>query len=124
MLKMELQTQNDRRLTPRITADVKCWLERESITLLGTVANLSFGGLFLRTPVTLPKGHRVSLKINVGQGIIEALGYVVWNVSCQKNKGYSGVGIRIDEIVHGKKLFASFVGQKPVDEPGNKPETN
>jgi Tfp pilus assembly protein PilZ len=115
---------NDRRLNPRITADVRCWLERESITLLGTVMNMSSAGLFLRTPVILPVGHRVSLKINVGQGIVEVLGYVVWSVSSKENKRYSGLGICFDEIVGGKNLLERFIEQKTLADKESDPVIN
>lgn len=115
---------NDRRLSPRIPTDVRCWLERESITLLGTVTNMSFGGLFLRTPVILPEGHSVHLKIDLGQGMVEVQGYVVWTISSKDDKRYSGLGIRIDKIIDGRPLLEHYVEHKPLARPKGDAETN
>ena len=112
----------ERRQHIRIIADVRCWLERESITLLGTATNMSTAGLFLRTPVPVAAGSRVSLRIDVEGGIVLVQGYVVWTVTSKENKRYSGLGICFDKIIDGENLLEKFVEQnKPGRSETNQP---
>ena len=102
----------ERRIFPRVKADVRCWVERESVTLMGTVTNLCAGGLFLRTPITVGEGAKVSLQINMGSGVVNASGYVAWTVSPNNSSPYSGVGICFNRITKGKKLLSTFIDER------------
>ena len=111
---MGLQTRNDRRLNPRIKTEVRCWLERESITLLGMITNMSFGGFFFRTPVTLPLGHAVTMKLDVESGQVAVEGQVIWSASSEQRLRWPGLGIRIERILEGEKLLKSFIERSPL----------
>jgi Tfp pilus assembly protein PilZ len=101
---MTVYMSDDRRKKPRVATNLKCWLERESVTLLGTVTNISTTGLFLRTPVLVKNGAVVELKIDFGSDIVAARGRVVWaNVSSDTSL-YSGIGIRFDSDTNGINL--------------------
>ncbi|MCP4676577.1 MAG: PilZ domain-containing protein [Deltaproteobacteria bacterium] len=99
----------ERRFSPRIETDFPCWLERESVTLLGTVTDLSSDGLFMRTAVTIAKGSKVDLTVNLGEGKVAVKGRVAWLASsAHKSKG-TGIAISFDQITGGKNLLAHFV---------------
>jgi len=99
----------ERRISPRVESECRCWLERESVTLLGTVTDISSDGLFMRTPVTIAKGSAVDLKVNLGNGVVAAKGHVAWAASsAHKTKG-TGVAIRFDEVTGGENLLTHFI---------------
>ena len=99
----------DRRIHPRINTNARCWLERESITLYGTVSNISQGGLFLCTPVTLAVGDNVDLSIDLENGRISAKGHIVWANSSACDAGQAGLGIYFDRIRAGSSVLRQFI---------------
>ena len=106
---MIFRSRKERRLLPRISTEVQCWLERDSITLFGSVTNLSPKGLFLRTPVTLPAGCDVNLNIVLKDGIVAALGRVVWEKAPSAHSSQIGLGISFDKITNGRSLLDQFI---------------
>jgi Tfp pilus assembly protein PilZ len=102
----------DRRINPRTTTDARCWLERESVTLLGTVTNISVSGLFMRTPVTVATGSEVKLTVNLGSGIVAVRGRVAWTSPSASAPSYTGIGICFDEVTGGENLLNQYLQTK------------
>jgi Tfp pilus assembly protein PilZ len=102
----------DRRIHPRVNTDARCWLERESITLYGTVSNISQGGLFLCTPVALPVGENVDLSIDLESGRVNAKGHIVWANAPSRGAGQAGLGIYFDKISSGLSVLHQFIAEK------------
>ncbi len=109
---MEFLANDERRLCQRVSTKVQCWLERESITLFGTVTNLSHHGLFLHTPVTLAAGSNVNLKITLKDGVVSALGRVVWERQAGIKSSQVGLGIHFDEVTQGQGFLDRFITHK------------
>jgi uncharacterized protein (TIGR02266 family) len=107
---------DERRISPRIKTDARCWLEQESMTLLGTVTNISDGGLFLRTPVPVAEGSRVDLTLNLGEGVVEARGRVMWIAGEHQEARYSGLGIRFECIAAGGGVLYGFLQDSTADQ--------
>lgn len=108
---------SERRIEPRFEANLRCWLERESVTLLGVVTNLSRSGMFLRTPVLLGQGRSVRLTLKLNEGIVAMRGRVVWARNTPCTTSYSGLGIRFEEIVSGESLLNGFLASKTDEIP-------
>lgn len=102
----------DRRKTPRIKTVCRCWLERESITLLGTVTNVSTGGVFIRTPVSLDTGMDVNITLTLDEGHVMARGRVAWVNGQFKGLAAPGLGITFDEVFGGRDLLQLYVKEK------------
>ena len=103
---------DERRMHPRISTNVRCWLERKSVTLYGSVTNLSSTGLFLCTPVTVSVGQDVSLSLDLGNGVVEAQGHVVWAKPGPCESGQPGIGIAIDRIEQGEAVLSRFIDER------------
>jgi Tfp pilus assembly protein PilZ len=102
----------ERRDTPRIPTNVRCWIERKSVTLYGTVSNISTTGLFFRTPVTVSIGHEVSLSIDLGGTQVDATGHVVWAQLSPCESGQPGLGIIFDRFIKGETNLTRFVDER------------
>jgi uncharacterized protein (TIGR02266 family) len=103
-------SQEDRREATRYEARVRCWLERESVTLLGTVTNISEHGLFLKTPVTISKGSAVKLSLDLGDVVVNAAGRVVWSRSANECASrVPGIGVRLDSTDTSSELIERFL---------------
>ena len=110
---------SERRLHPRVRINTWCWLEGESLTLYGTVANISQGGLFLCTPVPLPAGKEVNLTLNLtGSNLtghrVTARGKVVRTQTAGRNCGQTGLGIHFHEIHTGQTGLHRSLSKKTV----------
>ena len=103
----------DRRKEPRFPASCRCWLEQESMTLLGTATNLSHSGMFLRTLPLVQEGTRVEIKLTMESGVIVARGEVRWaSKPSRKTPGEidaPGMGISFIEVIGGQDLLYRFV---------------
>ncbi|MDJ0762147.1 MAG: PilZ domain-containing protein [Myxococcota bacterium] len=99
----------ERRRNRRFPVDARCWIERESVTLLGTVTNISIGGLFIRTPVTIALGSQVDLNVTLPTGLLAASGHVVWTAAPDLTSGCLGLGIRFDKVLSGKRRLDHIV---------------
>jgi uncharacterized protein (TIGR02266 family) len=101
---------DDRRAAQRVRVNCRCWVERESVTLLGTATNLSCGGLFMRTPLLLTTGSAVDIKLNLERGVVRALGRVVWTQAFAGGEQASpGMGISFEEVRCGTDLLHDYV---------------
>ena len=109
---METKIDKERRIYPRIPVGAKCWVQRDSVTLLGTVTNVSFGGLFIRTWVSIADGSDVELKIDIGNADIEIKGRVVWSATKQGESQHQGLGIEFDESTDGMTIVSRLRGSK------------
>ena len=109
---------SERRLHPRVRINARCWLEQESLTLYGTVANISQGGLFLCTPVHLPVGNDVQLTLDLASGRVTARGEVVRSQSAGCDCGQTGLGIYFREINTGQTGLHRSLKQKTVRRTG------
>ena len=103
---------DERRRAPRVKTSARCWLERKSVTLFGTVLNVSATGLFLNTPVSIEVGRQVALSLDLGNGIVSALGSVVWANAQPRGRGAPGLGIEFAEITAGEALLRDFIEQQ------------
>lgn len=103
---------SERRIHPRVYTDARCWLEKESITLYGTVSNISQSGLFLRTPVALSVGENVDLAIDLETGEIRANGHIVRATTSSSNSSQTGLGIHFDRINAGVSVLHRFLKEK------------
>ncbi len=102
----------ERRTSPRIETDFPCWLERESITLLGTVTDLSSDGLFMRTAVTIAKGSTVDLTVNLETGVVAVKGHVTWSASSSHKSKGTGMAICFDQVTDGENLLTHYIVRK------------
>ncbi|MCP4196877.1 MAG: PilZ domain-containing protein [Proteobacteria bacterium] len=109
---------SERRIHPRVDTDARCWLERESITLYGTVSNISQSGLFLCTPVTLSIGENVELSIDLENGRVNAQGHIVWANSTTCDSRQTGLGIYFDKISAGTSVLQKFLSKKASKKAG------
>jgi Tfp pilus assembly protein PilZ len=110
-LRNNILKNSERRIHPRVNTDARCWLERESITLYGTVSNISQGGLFLCTPVTLSVGENVDLSIDLENGRVNAQGHIVWANSTARESSQTGLGIYFDKISSGITVLQKFLSK-------------
>jgi hypothetical protein len=53
----------ERRREPRFPVRLQCWIQQESVTLLGMALNISRGGLFVRTLPGLVPGTEIDLEV-------------------------------------------------------------
>ncbi len=102
---------HERRKSPRVAAVCRCWIERESVTLLGTVTNVGFGGLYIRTPVTLANGSHVDVTLNLADGLVVARGKVVWSSKLADSIAPPGLGITFNEILGGRDHLHRYLEQ-------------
>lgn len=94
----------------------RCWVERESVTLLGTAINLSHSGLFMRTPLVLSRGSAVDIKLNLERGVVHALGRVVWIKAFEGGGQASpGMGILFEEVRCGTDLLRDYLVAKATN---------
>jgi len=95
----------ERRRDKRVPARLRIWCESDDFTLLSETANVSLGGLFLRTSTPPPAGKfRIS---------IDALGVVAtvapqWSTRGQR-PGAAGVGLQITAFEHGAEAYRDYV---------------
>ena len=102
---------SNRRENPRIRTEAKCWIERESLTLLATVTTISYGGLFLRTGISMPRGLPVKLTVKLDNCTVAARGHVAWTSSKTDHNGTTGFGICFDEILKGAPGLENLICQ-------------
>jgi len=83
----------------RVDARLRCWCEADAVTFYARTANLSEGGLFLRTRTPLDRGTRAVVRLQ-GQGDLEELSteaVVVWNRP-DPQSGPAGMGLRFESV--------------------------
>jgi hypothetical protein len=103
----------ERRKEPRFPASCRCWLEQDSMTLLGTATNLSHSGMFLRTLPLVSEGSVVEVKLTIDQGVVTAKGEVRWASKPERTTpgetDAPGLGITFLEVIGGQDLLSRFV---------------
>ncbi len=73
----------------------RCWCEGEEITVYARIANVSEGGLCLRTEAPLQPGQRVRLRVAGPPAEMELEAEVVWRRGPPDTNGEAaGVGLR------------------------------
>ncbi|MBN2527521.1 MAG: PilZ domain-containing protein [Deltaproteobacteria bacterium] len=115
----------DRRASARCIANCQCWVEQESITLFGTVTNLSTDGLFLQTLPILDTGTVIDIRISLQDiGDLQARGKVAWksNSHIESSDGITesavpGLGIQFQDIKEGKELLPEYISRRSVVPP-------
>jgi len=109
----------DRRKEPRFPASCRCWVEQESMTLMGTATNLSHGGMFLRTLPLIKEGSVVDIKLTIEQGVVVARGEVRWASRPEEEPSEPplapGLGISFIEVNGGQELLSRFVRRSALD---------
>ena len=104
----------ERRRYPRVPYGQRGWFEAGAITLYAAVANISEGGLFVRTRAPLALGTRAQVRFPIGaSGEVEAVAEVVWESS--GGGGPAGMGlcfVAMDE--GGRAKLKAFLGE-PAD---------
>jgi uncharacterized protein (TIGR02266 family) len=92
-------TARDLRLTERTITRMRCWCEAENVTFYARVANISEGGIFLRTSTPLPNGSRTHLRFALaGPDNIEAQATVVWTREDGVDGGPPGMGMKFENV--------------------------
>ena len=110
---MVSEEQTERRRDPRFPVRLRCWIQRESLTLLGVALNISRGGLFVRTPPGLEPGSAVSLEVGGDDGAFEAHGRVVWTADPDgSGSGMPGIGVLLTEVISGLERFQRLLEQQ------------
>jgi hypothetical protein len=94
-------------------------VEKDSITLFGTVTNLSAGGFFLRTIPIVTEGNDVEIRLSLENGIVTGRGAIRWRAqpSGIKTDGPSlppGMGIEFVQVSSGEELLESYIGRKSL----------
>ncbi len=103
---------HERRRFSRVAVRCRCWIERESVTLFGTTADIGLGGLFLRTGVRLRAGSEVNVLIRL-EGVsrsVVAQGVVAWNNPPSAGARRVGIGIQFSRIIEGEAELNAFLG--------------
>lgn len=93
---------DERRRYERYAVRCECWVESDETSVHGLAADLGLGGLFLRTAVPMPHGHRVDVLLAFGNGSqrVRAQGVVTRSVRAQRGSRH-GVGIELLQILEG-----------------------
>ena len=103
----------ERRSNPRMPVNAKCWVQRDSVTLLGTVTNVSLGGLFIRTWVSIAEGSEVDLNLTIGDEDISIKGRVVWVTQQEGESQKLGLGIEFDDSADASTIISRLRGSRP-----------
>ncbi len=104
----------ERRKEPRFKVNCTCWIEQDSLTLFGTVTNISREGLFLRTLPIVGVGCDVEVRISLDSDVVIASGQVKWqnkpvSSSSKAPSDPPGIGIKLTELVKGQESLDRFI---------------
>ncbi|MBN2802862.1 MAG: PilZ domain-containing protein [Deltaproteobacteria bacterium] len=122
-----VQDKKERRNENRYNANCQCWIEQESITLLGTVTNLSEKGFFLQTLPIIECGSKIDIRMNLQDvGEIFAEGKICWKSNGSSFTGSEdikpvsketpprrdsnppGMGIEFHKVTKGKEFLQKY----------------
>jgi uncharacterized protein (TIGR02266 family) len=87
----------DKRKYERTSVEFRCWCEADDVTFYARVANLSDGGLFLRTSTPLKIGATARLRIAVGSSEVEAPVRVMWS-RISEGQDPPGMGLQFEDM--------------------------
>jgi len=111
-------TSRERRKQPRYAVNCRCWVEKDSMTLFGTVTNLSAGGFFLRTIPIVTEGNDVEVRLSLENGIVTGRGAIRWRAQPSDaegpRRGAPGMGIELVQISAGEELLENYIGRKSL----------
>jgi hypothetical protein len=112
-------TSRERRKQPRYAVNCRCWVEKESMTLFGTVTNLSAGGFFLRTIPIVTEGSDVEVRLSLENGIVTGRGAIRWctqpaGIRADGPSAAPGMGIEFLQLSAGEELLESYIGRKSL----------
>ncbi|MBN2342745.1 MAG: PilZ domain-containing protein [Deltaproteobacteria bacterium] len=115
----------ERRTSARCIANCQCWIEQESVTLFGTVTNLSPHGLFLQTLPIIETGTEIDIRLSLQDvGDLLAKGRVAWKSNSHspshdnnRSIGVPGLGIEFSQINQGKELLPEYISKRSVAPP-------
>ncbi len=89
---------SNNRKHPRVESRLRCWCEGDNVTFYARMANLSEGGLFLRTSTPLAEGSEATVRIEAReQAEVQARARVVWSRP-DGNGHVPGMGLRFERI--------------------------
>ncbi len=105
---------SERRKEPRFKVNCRCWIEQDSLTLFGTVTNISQEGLFLRTLPIVGVGCHVEVRLSLDSDVIIASGQVKWqnkpvSSSSKAPSDPPGIGIKLTSLVEGQENLERFI---------------
>ena len=109
----------ERRKEPRFAVSCRCWVEKDSVTLFGTVTNLSAGGFFLRTVPVVAEGSDVEVRLSLEQGVVIGRGAVRWRAQpdgrdAERRNTPPGMGIELVQVSGGRELLDSYISRKSL----------
>ena len=117
-----MNSRTERRSSERCIANCQCWIEQESITLFGTVTNLSRHGLFLQTLPILEADTEIDIRLSLHDGgDLLAKGRVAWKSNShgqtpnpENPGGAPGLGIEFQSIKQGQELLPDYLSKRPT----------
>lgn len=83
------------------------WCEHRDLTLYLSIANLSFGGMFIQTSTPLLRGERLRVCVQ-DRPRITLDAEIVW---CSRRLRHAGVGCRVLAIVEGEEFYRALIEQ-------------
>jgi uncharacterized protein (TIGR02266 family) len=92
---------SENRKHARIGTELRCWCEGGDVTLYARIANLSEGGLFVRTRTPLAQGTRARLRLTqqATDTQLQAQATVVWLRQDEQPAGRPpGMGLRFEAL--------------------------
>ncbi|WP_223632153.1 TIGR02266 family protein [Corallococcus sp. EGB] len=92
---------SENRKHARVGTHLRCWCEGENVTLYARIANLSEGGLFVRTSTPLAAGTRTQVRLTqqATDTQLQAQATVVWLRQDEQPAGRPpGMGLRFEAL--------------------------
>lgn len=80
----------------RVNSRLRCWCERESVTVYTRIGNLGEGGVFLRTSTPLEQGSTARVRFGAKESF-EGTAVVVWS-RVDGQEGPSGMGLQFQDV--------------------------
>ena len=98
----------EKRLVPRTEFSGKCWCESAGTMMNVAMTNLSRNGVFLKTAIPFPIGHRAVLRWKLpDERQVEAQAEVVW---CSNGESVMpGMGLRFVDFRSGAEELERFL---------------
>jgi hypothetical protein len=100
-----VNNEDERRASPRIPVNLRCWLASESMTLLAFTLNLSEGGALITAPLKLPKDRVVDIAFLLEDTEIAMKGQIVWS-SSSLTRGGAELGL---EFLSTDRALADYL---------------
>lgn len=106
----------ERRVTPRFALSVAVDLESGSNFYAGQTRDISAGGIFIETTVSIPVGEELSVRVKLGEKSFSFSAEVMWAMADSGGKNL-GVGCRFVRIQPAqRKAIEAFMSERgPMD---------